>query len=112
MSPQKPGRRRGCPPWCEVNHGKPLDPVHRGVVAELHRGDGHVIITVQSDPRDQGAAVAIDAWDLAADTNAGVVMSAEEATELALIADVLGRADLGGYLRSAAALLQEPHRDA
>ena len=111
MSPEESGCRRDCPEWCEVNHGEPLDPVHRAVVAELHRGDGYVIITVQSDPRAPGPAVAIDAWDLAADTSAGVAMSAEEAGELALIAEVLGRADLAGYLRSAAALLQEPHRD-
>ena len=112
MSPQKPGRRRDCPPWCEADHGKPLDPVHRAVVGEIAAASAYLIVTVHADPRDPGPAVGIDAWDLAGDASAGVAMSAEEAGELALIADVLGRGDLAGYLRSAAALLQEPHRDA
>ena len=108
MSPQKPGRRRDCPPWCEVDHGQPLDPVHRGVVAELHRGDIHVVITIQSDPRGPGPAVAIDSWDLPAGTSAGLSLPPASASELAAILAVLGLDDVAGYLRTAVDFLERP----
>lgn len=106
-NPPRPGRRKGCPPWCEVNHGKPLDPVHRSLVAEVHRGECHVTITVQSDPRDPGPVVAVDAWDLAADANGGVLASPAEASGLAVIMTALGLPEVAGYLRTAAGMLGE-----
>ena len=108
MSPQKPGRRRDCPPWCEVDHGNPLDPVHRGVVAEINCGDTHVVITIRSDPRGQGPAVAIDSWGLPAETSAGLSLPPASASELAVILAALGLDDVAGYLRTAVHFLERP----
>ena len=107
-----PGRRRDCLPWCEIDHGKPLDPVHRGFAAELHRGEYSVIITVMSDPREAGPAVAIDAWDLAAGTSGGILASPDEASGLAVIMAALGLDDVAGYLRHAAGMLSDPEPEA
>jgi hypothetical protein len=104
--PQRPGRRRNCPPWCDVDHGAPLDPVHRGVVASINRGqDDTVLVSVMSDPRQPGPVVALDAWDLAADASCGLILTRDEASELAGVLAVLGAADVAGYLRHAADLL-------
>jgi hypothetical protein len=111
VSPRPPGRRRDCPEWCLTDHGKPLDPVHRGFVAELHRGDRHVTITLISDPRDSGPAVSIDAWDLIAETSGGLLLTADEASGLAFALTALGVDEAAGYLRTAVTLLQEPGND-
>jgi hypothetical protein len=106
VSAAGPGRRRDCPDWCDVNHGAPLDPIHRGVVASINHGeDDTVLISVMSDPEHPGPVVALDAWDLAADTSFGLFLTRDEASELAGVLAVLGVADVAGYLLHAADLL-------
>ena len=109
MSPRPPGRRRDCPEWCVVNHAEPLDPVHRGVAAEIHRGEHQtVIIIIESDPRVSAPLVGITAWDLAKDTSAALELPPADVSELAVIVAVLGLDDIAGYLRGAVDLLERP----
>jgi hypothetical protein len=112
VSTQKPGRRRDCPEWCLTDHGKPLDPVHRGVAAEIERGTIHLVVVAESDPREPSPLADITAWDLAADTSAGLSLPPGPASELAAILAMLGHADVAEGLRAAVALLQEPGNDA
>lgn len=112
MSPHPPGRRRGCPQWCIVDHGKPLDPVHRGVAAEIDSGSIHVLVIAVSDPREPSLLADITVWDLAADTSAGLSLPPGPASELAAILAMLGHPDVAEGLRAAVALLKEPGPDA
>ena len=104
--PRRPGGRDDCPPWCEADHRGPLSPVHQALIATINRGINHqVTIAIQADPRPAGPFVAVTARDLAADTRGGLLLSPDEALELALVMVGLGRADIAAHLRHAAELL-------
>jgi hypothetical protein len=104
---RRPGRRRDCPAWCEVDHGAPLDPVHRGAAAYIARGKNTVLVTLVSDPRRPVPLVTVDFWDAATDVMGGLALSPADARQLAGVLGVLGVDDLAGYLRTAADLVTE-----
>jgi hypothetical protein len=95
VSTARPGRIKGCPPWCETDHGSPLSPVHRAVVGD----DGAVDVLAEDDPAGSPGVLLMY-------VSAEVRVPEAEAGGLAGLLRVLGADELAGHVERAAALVR------
>jgi hypothetical protein len=99
VSTAHPGRIKGCPPWCETDHGSPLSPVHMAVTGTCGDGLAAVDVLAEDDPaRSPGVVLSYVSADLR--------VPAAEAEAFAGLLRMLGAAELAGHVERAAALVR------
>lgn len=97
VSTARPGRIKGCPDWCETDHGDPLSPVHMAVVGECAAVD----VVAEDDPaRCPGVVLSY------ADGDVRVPLA--EAEGFAGLLRLLGADGLACHVEHAAAMVREP----
>ena len=115
--PQRPGCLPDCPPWCEVNHGEPLDSMHsRYVGGEIRSGPAITAVRVTWDPRGfmpslKTPKVSVLGWRsetlLEKHGPAALDLSAAAAVQFAGFMDVLDHAEFATAVRRGAELIAD-----
>jgi hypothetical protein len=112
VSPQKPARRRDCPPWCEGTH----DPgdMHYREVGRVQLGPASIEVSVRYQPGNYACyppLITVTAWNAPATTVPGLPAAEVRplwAGNLADLLAVLGHDDPAGRRRSRRCRADDP----